>query len=71
MTDVNVQVKRGQRIAIHNEAGEPVAALTIDLDYRHPRQPDRDGEVYVKFRSARMIRYSAQEWVHPEDGEVI
>lgn len=71
MTDVNVQIKPGQRLVIHNEDGEAVAAINIDLAHRHPRQTQRDAEIAVQFRSPHMIRYSAQEWVHPEDGERI
>lgn len=69
--DVNVSVKPGQRIVIHDDKGEAQAALIIDLEHRHPRQPNREPEIAVQFRTARMIRYSAQVWVHPEDGEVI
>ena len=71
MSDVNITVKPGQRVVVHNEEGEAVAALIIDLNHRHPRQPQRDAEILVQFRSPHMIRYEAQEWVHPEDGEEI
>lgn len=69
--DVHIQVKPNQRVVIHNQEGEAQAAIMIDLDAHYRGQENREGFIAVQFRSHRMISYSAQEWVHPEEGEEI
>lgn len=65
VSDVNVQLSPGQRVVVHNPAGEPLIALTVEEVGTVPR-----GErIRLTFRSDRQVIYSAQEW--PEDGDPI